>query len=99
MFCANVNVEPADASEGTNLKVSGDTRYVKVVFDVAPEAGTSAVKVAVLTPATVVGRPVRRYVEDPGEMAASVTPLGSVELVIVTLRPESALAVYARFDA
>ena len=97
MFCANVNVEPADASEGSNLKVSGDTRYVKVVFDVAPEAGTSAVKVAVLTPATVVGRPARRYVEDPA--ASSVTPVGSVELVMVTGRPESALAVYARFDA
>ena len=93
MFCANVNVEPADASDGSNLKVSGDTMYLKVVFDVAPEAGTSAVKVAVVSPATVVGRPVRRYVEDPGDVASIVTPAGSVELVIVTGRPEDAFAV------
>ena len=98
MFCANVNVEPTDTSVGVNLKVSGDTRYVKVVFDVAPESATNAVKVAVLSPAAVVGRPVRRYVEDPGEVASIVTPLGSVELVMVTARPESALAVYTRFD-
>jgi predicted transcriptional regulator len=96
MFCANVNVEPTDTSVGVNLKVSGDTRYVKVVFDVAPESATNAVKVAVLTPAAVVGRPVRRNVEDPA--ASIVTPSGSVELVIVTARPESALAVYTRFD-
>jgi hypothetical protein len=88
-FCANVNVPP----DGSNVKKSADTEYRNVLFELAPDAGTNAVRVPVLRLVAVVGRPLRRYFPKLRSTAASVTPSGSPDAVIVALHPEVDLAV------